>query len=54
MYTEYLTMEALEGFGDLKIGEQGIRTVKYADDLVPLATEVAVPQGVIDKLTEII
>jgi hypothetical protein len=25
---------ALEGFGDLKIGEQVIRSVKYADDLV--------------------
>jgi hypothetical protein len=33
------TKEAVEGFGDFKIGEQVIRTVKYADDLVLLAKE---------------
>jgi hypothetical protein len=37
-YSEYLTTEALEGFGDFKIGEV-MRTVKYADDLVLLARE---------------
>jgi hypothetical protein len=37
LYNEYLTKEALEGFGDLKIGGQVIITVKYADDLVLLA-----------------
>ena len=47
-------MEVLEGFGDLKMEEQVVRTVKYADDLVLLATEKAVPQGMIDKQTEII
>jgi len=31
-YSEYITKEALEGFGDL--GGQAIRTVKYADYLV--------------------
>jgi hypothetical protein len=38
LYNEYLTKEALEWFGDFKIG-QVIRTVKYADDLVLLAKE---------------
>jgi hypothetical protein len=37
LYSEYLTKGALEGFGDFKIGHV-IRTVKYADDLVLLAT----------------
>jgi hypothetical protein len=37
LYSEYLTKEALEGFGDFKIGGQIIQTVKYADDLVVLA-----------------
>jgi hypothetical protein len=37
VYSEYLTKEALEGFGDFKIGVQVIHTVKYADDLVLLA-----------------
>jgi hypothetical protein len=39
IYSEYLTKEALEGFGDFKIGGQVIHTVKYADDLVLLAKE---------------
>jgi len=33
-YSEYLTKEALEGFGGFRIGGQLIRTVKYADCLV--------------------
>ena len=35
LYSEYsyFTKEALEGFGDFKIGGQVIRTVKYADDV---------------------
>jgi len=36
LYSEYLAKEALEGFGDFKIG-QVTRTVQYADDPVPLA-----------------
>ena len=36
-YSECLTKEALEGFGDFKIGGQIIQTVKYADELVLLA-----------------
>jgi hypothetical protein len=39
LYSECLTKEALEGFGDLKIGVKIINTVKYADDLVLLAKE---------------
>jgi len=39
LYNEYLTKEAVKGFGDFKIGGQIIHTVKYADDLVLLAKE---------------
>jgi hypothetical protein len=52
-YSVYLTKKALEGFGDFKIGGQVIRTVKYADDLVILAKEETVLQGMIDRLIEI-
>jgi len=34
LYREYLTEEALGGFGDFKIGGQVIRTAKYADDVL--------------------
>jgi hypothetical protein len=53
LYSEYLTKEALEGLGDLKIGGQIIHTVKYADDRVLLAKEEKVLQDMIDKLIEI-
>jgi hypothetical protein len=53
LYSEYLTKEALEGFGDFKIGGQVICTVKYVDDLVLLAREEKVLQGMIDRLIEI-
>ena len=52
LYSEYLTKEALEGFGDFKIGEQVIHAVKYADDLVLLAKEEKMLQDMIDKLIE--
>jgi hypothetical protein len=52
LYNEYLTIEALEGFGDRRIG-QVICSVKYADDLVILAKEQMVLQGMIDRLIEI-
>jgi hypothetical protein len=48
-----LTKKALEGFGDFKIGEQIIHTVKYADDLALLAKEEKVLLDMLDKLTEI-
>jgi hypothetical protein len=50
LYSEYLTKEALEGFGHFKIGGQVIRTVKYADDLVLLARKEKVLQGMVDRL----
>ena len=53
LYSECLTKEALEGFGDFKIGGQIIYTVKYADDLVLLAEGGNVLQKMIDKLFEI-
>jgi hypothetical protein len=53
LYSEYLTKEALEGFGEFKIGGQVIRTMKYADDLVLLAREEKVLQGMVDRLIEI-
>ena len=53
LYNEYLTIEALEGFGDCRIGGQVICSVKYADDLVILAKEEMVLQGMIDRLIEI-
>jgi len=52
LYSECLTKEALEGFGDFKIGGQLIQTVKYSDELVLLAKEGKVLQDMIDKLTE--
>ena len=39
LYSKCHTKEALEGFGDFKIGGQIINTLKYADDLVLLAKE---------------
>jgi len=53
LYSECLTKEALEGFGDFKIGRQIIHTVKYADDLVLLAKEEMLLQDMIDKVIEI-
>jgi hypothetical protein len=46
------TKEALEGFGNFKIGGQAISSVKYADDLVLLAKEETVLQDVVDRLIE--
>jgi hypothetical protein len=53
LYSEYLTKEALEGFGDFKIEGQVIYTLQYADDIVLVATEEAVQQGTIKRQTEI-
>jgi hypothetical protein len=52
-YSEYLTEEALEGFGNFIIGGQAISTVKYADDIVLLRKEEMMLHGMIDTLTEI-
>ena len=53
LYSEFLTKEGLDGLGDFKIGGQIIQTVKYVDDLVLMAKEETVLQGMIDKLIEI-
>ena len=53
MYSECLSKEALDGLGDFNVGGQIIQTVKYADDLVLMAKEEMVLQGMIDKLIEI-
>ena len=53
LYSECLTKEALDGLGDFNIGGQIIQTVKYADDLVLIAKEETVLQGMIDKLIEV-
>ena len=45
LYSEYLNMEALEGFGDFRTGGKVIRNEKYADDLLLLAKKEAVLQG---------
>jgi len=50
LYSECLTKEVLEGFGDFKIGGQIIHTVKYSDDLVLLAKEEKMLQDMIDTL----
>jgi hypothetical protein len=40
LFSEYLNNEAFEGFGNL--GEQVIRTVNWADDIVTLIREETV------------
>ena len=52
LYSEYLDMEALEGFRGFKIGGKVIRTAKYEDDLVLQAKEEAVLQGMIERQIE--
>jgi hypothetical protein len=47
LYSEYLAKEALEEFGDIKVGKQIICKVKYADELVLLAKEERALQGFI-------
>jgi len=49
LYSECLTKEALDELGDFNIRGQVIQTVKYADDLVLMAKEETVLQGMIDK-----
>ena len=45
----HLTSEALEGYGNFKIGGQATCIVKYAGDLVLLAKEKTVLQGRTDR-----
>ena len=53
LYSECLTKEALDGLRDFNIGGKITQTVKYADDLVLMAKEEKVLQGMIDNLIEI-
>ena len=53
LYSECLTKEAVEAFGDFKVGGQVIRPVKYADDVVLLAEEETVLQGMTDRVTAV-
>jgi hypothetical protein len=48
LYSEDLTKEVVEGFGDFRIGRKGICTVKYADELVLLAKKETALQYMID------
>ena len=52
LYSEDLTKEFGEGFGDFRIGGEGICTVKYVDDLLLLAKDETALQGMIDRLIE--
>ena len=52
LYSEYLTKEALDGIGDFNFGGQIIQTLKYADELVLMAKEETVLQGMTEKLIE--
>ena len=51
-HVQWVSYQALDGLGDFKVGGQIIQTVKYADDLVLMAKEETVLQGMIDKLIE--
>jgi len=51
--SEYCTKDALERFGDFRIGGKVICTLKYADDLVLLTKAELVVQGIIDRLIEL-
>jgi hypothetical protein len=53
LYSEYLTKEVLEEFENFKTERYVICTVKYADDLVLLAKEETVLQGMTNRLIEI-
>ena len=48
-----LPRRPLKGFGDFKEGEQMIRTVKYADNLVLPTKAETMLLGVIDRLIKI-
>jgi len=53
LYSEYLTKEALDWFGDFKTGGKIIYKLICADELVLLAKEEKVLQDMIDTLIEI-
>jgi hypothetical protein len=51
--SQYFSKEPLQESGGFKIGGQVISTMKYADDLVLLAKEDTVLQGMTDRLAEV-
>jgi hypothetical protein len=53
LHSDYLTKEAIEGFGDFEIGRQVIRTLKHADDLVLMSEENTVLKGMIIVLLKL-
>jgi len=47
-------METLDGFqGGLQIGERMITNLRYADDIIPLATSEAELQELVDRLDRV-
>jgi hypothetical protein len=50
LYSENLTNNAPEGFGDFKIGRKVICTVIYADDHMILVKEETELQGMMERL----
>jgi hypothetical protein len=53
LYSKCLTKEALEGFGDFRMGRQVIHTMEYAVVLMLLAKQQTVLQGMFDRPIEI-
>jgi hypothetical protein len=52
-YSQHLTKQALNGFGNLKIRGKVICNTKYTNYLVVLAKEETMPHSMINKLIEI-
>jgi hypothetical protein len=53
LYSECVNREPLNGLGDFNIEGKIIQTVKYADNLIIIAKEETVLQGMIDKFIKI-
>jgi N-glycosylase/DNA lyase len=51
--SEYLTKKAFERVGNFNVEERVLRIVKYIGDLVLLANNEAVLQGMSERLSEI-
>jgi hypothetical protein len=53
LYSEQLNKDVLEGLGDFKVLGEATDTVKYAVELLMLAEEETVIQGVTERLTDV-
>jgi hypothetical protein len=53
LYSKYHTKEAVEEFGDFRMGGKLILTVKHVDNLMLLAKKESVLHGMIDRPMEI-